>query len=60
MKLAGFLLLFFGFAITLATFFLLSSSSARGAFVLSGIAIEIIGIVLVFRAQLFEVPGGEH
>jgi len=51
MKAAGFLLLFAGFAIVLSTFVLLSSDAPRGAFVLSGIAVQLLGLVLTFRAH---------
>jgi hypothetical protein len=51
MKAAGFFLLFAGFAIVPATFVLLSSNAPRGAFVLSGIAVQLLGLVLTFRAH---------
>ena len=51
MKAAGFFLLFAGFAIVLCTFLLLSSNAPRGAFVLSGIAVQLLGLVLTFRAH---------
>jgi hypothetical protein len=51
MKAAGFLLLFAGFAIVLSTFVLLSSNAPCGLFVLSGIAVQVIGLVLTFRAH---------
>lgn len=51
MKAAGFLLLFAGFAIMLSTFLLLSSNAPRGLFVLSGIAVQVLGLVLTFRAH---------
>jgi hypothetical protein len=48
----GFLMLLAGWFLVLAAILLLSSSPLRGAFVLSGIAVETIGLVLVFRAHL--------
>ena len=51
MKVAGFLLLFAGFAIVLSTFVLLSSNAPLVVFVLSGIAVQILGLVLAFRAH---------
>jgi hypothetical protein len=51
MKAAGFLLLFAGFAIALSTFVLLSSNAPRAGFVLSGIAVQVLGLVLTFRAH---------
>jgi hypothetical protein len=52
MKVAGFLLMCAGFAIVLCTFLLLSTSAPRGAFVLAGIAVQVMGLVLVFRAHI--------
>jgi hypothetical protein len=52
MKAVGFLMLLAGWFLVLAAILLLSSSPLRGAFVLSGIAVETIGLVLVFRAHL--------
>jgi hypothetical protein len=51
MKAAGFLLLFAGFAIVLSTFVLLSPKAPLGAFVLSGIAVQVLGLVLTCRAH---------
>jgi uncharacterized membrane protein len=51
MKVAGFLLICAGFAIVLCTFMLLSTSAPRAAFVLAGIAVQALGLVLVFRAH---------
>jgi hypothetical protein len=52
MKAIGFLLLCAGFAIVLCTFLLLPTSALRGAFVLAGIAVQALGLILVFRAHL--------
>ena len=51
MKVAGFLLLCAGFAIVLCTFLLLSTTAPRAAFVLAGIAVQALGLALVFRAH---------
>ena len=51
MKVTGFLLLCAGFAIVLCTFLLLSTSAPRSAFVLAGIAVQALGLMLVFRAH---------
>jgi hypothetical protein len=51
MKAAGLFLLFAGFAIVPSTFVLLSSNAPQGAFVLSGIAVQLLGLVLTFRAH---------
>ncbi len=52
MKLAGFLLLLAGWALVLAALALLGSASARTAFVLSGIGVEVVGMVLVVRSHV--------
>jgi hypothetical protein len=51
MKAIGLLLLFAGFTIVLATFVLLPSNAPRSAFVLSGIAVQLLGLGLTFRAH---------
>jgi hypothetical protein len=56
MKLAGFLLLLAGWGIVVSTLPLLPSLSMRTAFVLAGIAVELVGLGLVVRAHL--VPKG--
>jgi hypothetical protein len=52
MKAAGFLLLFAGFAIVLSVFVLLSAKAPRSAFVLAGIAVQILGLGLAFRSHM--------
>jgi hypothetical protein len=52
MKATGFLLLCAGFAIVFCTFLLLPTGAPRGAFVLAGIAVQALGLVLVFRAHM--------
>jgi hypothetical protein len=56
MKLLGFLLLLAGWAIVPAALVLLPSTAVRAAFVMAGIAVEILGFVLVVRAHLLS-PG---
>ena len=51
MRLAGFLLLLAGWIIALTAIILLPSPVARGSFLLAGIAVEAIGLVLVFRSH---------
>jgi hypothetical protein len=52
MKPFGFLLLFSGWAIAVAAVALLAPGSVRAVFVLSGIGVEVIGLVFVARAHL--------
>jgi hypothetical protein len=52
MKLLGLLLLLSGWAIVFAAVALLAKEGTRMAFVLSGIGVEIIGMVLVARSHL--------
>lgn len=51
MKLAGFLLLLAGWAIDVAAAILPIPTNARAGFVLSGVGVEIIGLVLVIRSN---------
>lgn len=51
MKLAGFLLLFAGWAIVVAAVILLIPPSARVIFVLAGVGVEIMGLTLVIRSN---------
>jgi hypothetical protein len=52
MKPLGFLLLLSGWAIVFSAVALLAAGGARTAFLLSGIGVEIIGMVLVARSHL--------
>jgi len=54
MKLAGFLLLPSGGVIALTAVVLLPASAAREAFALAGLAIEVAGLILIFRAHMPE------
>jgi hypothetical protein len=58
MKVAGFFLLLAGWLIVLAALAVLGSGRALAAFVLSGVGVEILGLVLVIRSHL--VPHGER
>jgi NADH:ubiquinone oxidoreductase subunit 6 (subunit J) len=52
MKVAGLFLLFAGFVLVSSALVLLPPNAPRGAFVLAGIAVQILGLVLTFRAHL--------
>ena len=52
MKLAGFLLLLAGWAIAMTAIVILPSAGARAAFLLAGMAVEAVGLVIVFRSHL--------
>jgi hypothetical protein len=51
MKAAGLFLLFAGFAIVLSAFVILPSNAPRAGFVVAGIAVQILGLGLTFRAH---------
>jgi hypothetical protein len=51
MKLGGFLLLLSGWGIVVAALALLHGTATSG-FILAGVAVEILGLVLVARAHL--------
>jgi hypothetical protein len=57
MKLAGFFLLVAGWAIVLAATALLAAT-ARTAFVLAGIGVEVLGLALAARSH--RIAGGGH
>jgi hypothetical protein len=52
MKIAGFLLLLSGLFLVLAALALLHQSSPQALFVLLGMAVEVLGLAMVFRAHL--------
>jgi hypothetical protein len=56
-KLAGFLLLLAGWIISVAALLLLRTAPARAGFLVAGLGVEVLGLVLVARAQLG--PRGE-
>jgi hypothetical protein len=52
MKIAGFLLLLAGWLLALAAVVLLRPGPAQNAFVLAGVAVEILGLILAARSHL--------
>jgi hypothetical protein len=54
MKFTGFLLLLTGWFLVLAAIVLLPRQGSRAAFMLAGIAVELLGLVLVARTYLLE------
>jgi len=52
MKVAGFLLLLAGWVLVLAAIALLGAAGPRGAFLLAGIGVELLGLVLAARSHL--------
>ena len=59
MKLAGFLLLLAGWIIVAAAVILLLPANAVAVFVLAGVAVEILGLTLVIRANPLAVGDKE-
>jgi hypothetical protein len=59
MKLAGLFLLVAGWAIVVGAVALLPSAGGRVGFVLSGIAVELLGLALTVRAHLVLQMEGE-
>ena len=58
MKIGGFLLLLSGWGIVVAALALLHGGVVS-AFILAGLAVEILGLVLVFRGHLPAAEGRE-
>jgi hypothetical protein len=52
MKVLGFLLLLAGWFLVLAAIVLFASPPLQAAFVLAGIAVEVLGLILAFRSHL--------
>jgi len=52
MKAAGFLLLPAGWVLVLAAIALLPTAGPRGAFLLAGVGVEVLGLVLAARSHL--------
>jgi hypothetical protein len=52
MKAVGFLMLLAGWFLVLAAIVLFAAPPLRAAFVLAGIAVETLGLILVFRSHL--------
>jgi hypothetical protein len=51
-RLVGFLLLLAGWGLVLAAIGMLKSDGARTAFMLAGVAVELLGLILLGRAHL--------
>jgi hypothetical protein len=58
MKLAGFMLLLAGWGLVLSAVVLLASPPPRAAFVLAGVAVELLGLGLIVRTHL--IPHAER
>jgi hypothetical protein len=56
MKIAGFLLLVAGWIIVLGAVILLASAP-RAGFVVAGVAVEVLGLLLVVRSHLLMAEG---
>jgi UPF0716 family protein affecting phage T7 exclusion len=52
MKYAGLLVMVAGFFLSIAAVVLFSAPAQRGAFVLCGLAVEILGLVVAVRAHM--------
>jgi hypothetical protein len=52
MKLVGFLLLLAGWFLVLTALEMLAAAMPRALFVLAGFAIEMLGLAIVFRANI--------
>jgi hypothetical protein len=52
MKVGGFLMLLAGWFLVLAAIVLLPSPPMRAAFILAGVAVEVLGLILAFRSHL--------
>ena len=52
MKAVGFLMLLAGWFLVLAAIVLFGSPTLRAAFVLAGVAVEVLGLILAFRSHL--------
>ena len=52
MKAAGFLLLLAGWLLVLCALIMLKPGGPRNAFILAGIAVEMLGLVLAMRSHL--------
>ena len=59
MKFAALMLLLAGWIIVLAAIVLLETSASRAGFAVAGMAVEILGLVLLFRSH-FVFPREAH
>jgi len=60
MKLAGLMLLVSGWIIVVAAIALLQTVTAQGGFLVAGMAVELLGLIVVFRAHLIRRRGAER
>jgi uncharacterized membrane protein len=51
LKLFGFVLLLAGWGLVISALALVAASTPRAIFILSGVSVEIVGLVLVIRAH---------
>jgi hypothetical protein len=59
MKFIGFLLLLTGWVIALSAIVMLPRPGARAAFMLAGVAVELLGLALVTREHLLQIEASE-
>ena len=59
MKVVGFLLLLAGWCLVLAALEMLRAPAFRAAFVLAGLAVELLGLALVFSASRAQEEVGQ-
>ena len=52
MRVSGFLLLLSGWGLVWAALLLLRADPARGGFIFAGLAVELLGLVLLARSHL--------
>ena len=52
MNIAGMLLLVSGWIIVVAAIAMLKTPTAQGGFLVAGMAVELLGLILAFRAHL--------
>ena len=51
MKIAGSLLMVAGWLLTIVAVILLRTETSRGVFVLAGLGVQVLGLVMIFRAH---------
>jgi len=56
LKPAGFFLLLMGWILVLSAVILLRQEGARAGFVMAGVAVELLGLVLVVRSHIAPKP----
>ena len=56
MKIAGFFLLVAGWLLVVASLIMLHTMGAQTAFILAGLAVEVLGLVLAVRSHLAPRP----